>query len=151
MKKIILLLFAFLAIDSIALAQETASETDSLKKAISVLENDIRVLRQDMQATQYNIRQDLLRFNRQHRTGSLVMLGGAATLAAGVTYFFFTKDPDKCEYEQFIEEPMVFHIIGGTLLATGFVIQINAHKYLGGKASVSAFANANRIGIQAKF
>ncbi len=112
-------------------AQTTDSIFEEQNKRIESLQMDIS-----------NIQQDFKNFNRQYKIGTNLIIGGLMTSIVGGAMAIIIPSPDMMI-------AVGLPVIGGLLCLTGAIIHIDAHKYLGGKASLSV--GQNGVGLKVNF
>ncbi len=131
MKKLILLILVCISM-SLNIKAQTTPIYEEQNEKIKSLQIDIS-----------HIQQDLKNFNQQYRMGTQFLIAGysLSTIGLGASFIPMFNLSDR---------PLVtvgFPIIGGLLCLTGTIIHIDAHKYLGGKASLSVGQDGVSLGV----
>ncbi len=130
MKKLILLILVCISM-SLNIKAQTTPIYEEQNEKIKSLQIDIS-----------HIQQDLKNFNQQYRVGTQFLIAGVSFSAIGLGMSFV---PIYNSPEALFK--IGFPIIGGLLCLTGTIIHIDAHKYLGGKASLSVGQDGVSLGV----
>lgn len=114
---------------------------NSVKKlliALLALAITVAASAQQQDSLEYRIQQDFQKFNKQHTTGTVLMLSGVAVTSIGV----LSINPLLPQSNGFGTGLLVF----GTLMTSvGAIVQIDSYKFLGGKRSLTIYPNGIKL------
>ena len=116
MKNLFIIVLFFSSISVTAQTNENEQKTDKLNY---------------LYQQQKNLEQDLMAFNSQYKTGTnLIIYGTGFSLITGL----LTQTDTGIRGEK---TGLILIGTGGLIALSGIIVQIDAHKFLGGKASLT--------------
>ena len=130
-KLIILFIFLFACFSLNAQQEDTVyieqkQQIEQLEIEVEELEQNLRSVRRDAERFNDIIKQDLSRFNEQYSLGTRTILIGLGAAVSGVIISEFDADIG-----------VFTTAIGSVVGIIGVGIQVDAHKYLGGRESLT--------------
>jgi len=96
---------------------------------VETLELQVKELQHNFEQSFHNIQKDLERFNKRYSTGTGMILTGIVISWLGVYI--------SARHERIAEAGYFISLVGGGFMGVGWGFQVSAHKYLGGKESLT--------------